>query len=72
VRGILIDRDKSVAEMRTLEVVCIPFLNGLSTANRSILGYENGFLAKERGKCNSIIVVVRVLKFLNERLKQLA
>jgi hypothetical protein len=71
VRRILIDRDESVAEMHSLEVVRIPFLDCLSTVNGSFLRHKNRVLSEERGKRNRIVVVVCVFKFLNERNKPL-
>jgi hypothetical protein len=57
VRGILIDRDEAVAQMKLLEQVCMPFLYGRSTDNRSCACHKNPVLREERGYGGGIVLV---------------
>ena len=72
VRGILIDRDEMVAEMHLLEHVCIMFLDGLPTVNRSCVRHINRVLREERGHGGGIVVVECIVIFFNDRDKLLA
>ena len=72
VRGILISRDDMVAEMNLLEQVCIMFLNGLPTINRSCVIHQNRILRVERGKPGGIAVIECLVFFFIVRGKRLA
>jgi hypothetical protein len=49
VRRILVVREDMVAEMHFLEQVCIMFLDGLPTENRTAVRHLNRVLRVERG-----------------------
>ena len=57
VRGILIDRDEAVAQMKLLEQVCMIFLDGRPTDNRSSVCHINPVLREERGHGGGIVLV---------------
>ena len=61
-----------VAEMHLLEHVCIIFLDGLPTVNRSCVRHQNRVLREERSKGGGIVVVVCIVKFFVERVNLLA
>ena len=62
----------SVAEMKLFEHVCLIFLDGLPTVNRSCVRHKNRVLREERGHGGGIVVVSCLVKFFNERVKLLA
>ena len=72
VRRILIEHGEMVAEMHFLEQVCLMFLDGLPTVNRTFVRHENCVLREELGKGGRIVVVVCLVKFFKERDKLLA
>jgi hypothetical protein len=61
-----------VAEMELLEQVCIIFLDGLPTVNRSCVRHLNPVLRVERGQGGCIAVVECLVIFFTERVKLLA
>ena len=63
VRGILIDREKKVAEMDLLEHVRPMFFDGLLTVNRSCVIHQNRILHVKRGQGGGIAVVVCPVNF---------
>src|SRR5580700_445179 len=68
----LIDRVEMVAHMKLLEQVCIMFLGGLPTVNRSFVRHINRVLREGRGQGGGIVVVPCLVKLLIERIKLLA
>jgi len=60
-----------VAVVPLLEVVCIPFLDGLPTVHRSFVRHKNRVLREERGQGGGIVVVVCLLILLTNRIKLL-
>jgi hypothetical protein len=67
VRGILIDRDEAVAQMKLLEQVCMKFLDGRPTVNRSSVRHKNPVFREERGDGCGIVLVESIVIFFNER-----
>jgi hypothetical protein len=67
VRGILIDGDEAVAEMKLREQVCMIFLYGRPTDNRSSVCHKNPVLREERGDGGGIVLVGCIILFFNER-----
>jgi len=57
-----------VAVVPLLDVVCKPFLDGLPTVHRSFGCHKNRVLREERGQGGGIVVVVRFLKLLTNRI----
>jgi hypothetical protein len=57
VRGILITRFDMAAEMNLLEDICIVFLDGVSTVNRSCVIHQNRVLGVECGQGDRIVVI---------------
>ena len=72
VRGILITRFDMVAEMNLLEDICIVFLDGVSTVNRSCVIHQNRVLGVERGQGDRIVVIPCLVFFFIVRGKRLA
>ena len=58
--------------MKLLEQVCIMFLGGLPTVNRSFVRHISRVLRKGRGQGGGIVVVPCLVTFFNVRVKMLS
>jgi hypothetical protein len=61
-----------VAEMHFLEQVCIMFLDGFPTVNRTFIRHLNRALSVKRGNSGGIVVIPCIVNFLSECEKVLA
>jgi hypothetical protein len=68
----LFDRVEMVADMKLLEQICIMFLGGLPTVNRSFVRHMSRVLREGRGQGGGIVVVPCLVTFFNVRVKLLS